>query len=395
MRAHHKPVIHRILAGIFICSSLAAQTSIRGEIQVHFERAQTALGANQLDTAANEFRHILQLDPKSAAAHANLGMIAYRQANYTEAIQSFSAAVKLNPSLWDAQAFLGISHVRLGHRHEGRPFLERSFQHVQNQSLRTEVGLDLIRIAQESNTLGSVTTVLQDLLQSTPNDPEVLYAAYRVHSDLAAHALETLAKSAPDSARLHQILAQAALTQDDVVGAIAEYRKVLQIDPHVPGAHLELGRAIIQASQDEAARHEALKEFEAELAANPRDADSEYELGQIYSLRSNLDAAAQHYLRALQLRPDLVDAHLALGKILSGRSDAEAFEHFREAARLDPGNEVAHYRLSQAYRKAGKNEEADREQAIFKRLKESHLPSHSVYTGKNGNAATKPGPQDR
>jgi tetratricopeptide (TPR) repeat protein len=395
MRMHRKLIIYCIVAGLSTWCGVAAQTDTRRQIQDHFERAQTALKANQLDSAADEFRQILELDTKSAAAHANLGMIAYRQTKYAEAVRWFSAAVQLNPSLWDAQAFLGISHVRLSHGREAQPFLQQSFQHIQNQSLRTEVGLHLIRIAQESNTLGSVVDVLQDLQRSVPNDPEVLYAAYRVHSDLAAHALESLAKSAPDSARLHQILAQAALTQDDVAGAIAEYRKVLQIDPHVPGAHLELGRAIIQASQDEAARQEAQQEFETELAANPRDADSEYELGQIYSLRSNLEAAEKHYSRALELRPELVDAHLALGKILSGKSDEEAFAHFREAARLDPGNEVAHYRLSQAYRKTGNNDEADREQAIFKKLRDSHLPSHSVYSGKNAAGATKANPQDR
>jgi len=398
MEVHTEFITVWLGIAIMACGSLIAQNDTRREIRLHFERAQTALKASQLETAADEFRQILRLDPKSAAAHANLGMIAYRQANYAQAVQSFGVALKLNPSLWDAQAFLGLSHARLGRGLEARPYLEQSFPHIQNQGFRIEVGLDLISIAQETNTLERAVEVLRDLQRTSPNDPEVLYVSYRVYSDLAARALETLALAAPESARLHQILAQAALTQDDVEGAIAEYRKVLQIDPHVPGVHCELGRAIIQASQDETARQEAQREFETELAANPRDANSEYLLGQVYSLRSNLPIAAEHYSRALQFRPDFVDAHLALGKILSstGRSD-QAFVHFKEAARLDPSNEIAHYRLAQAYRKAGQIEDADREQAVFQKLRESHLPAHSVYR-QGGNKPTdpdKPDPPDR
>jgi tetratricopeptide (TPR) repeat protein len=367
----------------FDCPIAIAQTDARREIAAHFERAQTALKGNQFDAAAKEFREILRLDPASASAHANLGMIAYRQADYRQAAESFLAAVKLNPSLWDAKGFLGISYGRLGQNREAKPFLEDAFPHIQNQSLRTQVGLDLLRIAQESHALPEATSVLRELERTNPNDPEVLYTAYRVYSDLAAHALGALAQAAPDSARLHQVFAQAALTQDDVPGAIAEYRKALQLNPALPGAHFELGRAILRASQDEPARQQAQKEFETELAANPHDANSEFELGEVYALRSDLENAARHYSRALGFQPDFVEAHLARGKVLSSMERTEeALAEFREAARLDPNNDVAHYRLAQAYRKAGKQAEADREQALFQKLKNSKPQSRSVIGDK-------------
>ena len=382
MHSRIRPLLIGIVAAVSAWN-LAAQADTRREIQSHFDLAQTALKNNQFDKAAAEFREILRLDPKSASAHANLGMIAYRQADFARAVSYFSVAVKLNPSLWDAQAFLGISHVRLGHNQDAKPFLEATFPHLQNAGLRTEVGLHLITLAQESNTPDHALDVLRQLQVSNPTEPEVLYVASRVYSDLAAEALGSLARSAPDSARTHQILAQAALTQDDVAGAIGEYRKALQIDPHLPGAHFELGRAILQAAQDEPSRQEAQKEFEAELAGNPNDSNSENELGLVYSLRADFETAIRHYSRALALRPDFVDAHLALGKILTSldRPD-EAFQHFREAVRLDPSNEVAHYRLAQAYRKAGNDAEADLEQAKFQMIRDSRLPAHSAYNGK-------------
>ena len=339
---------------------LAAQTNTRAEIQLHYQRAQDAMKANELDKAADEFREILRLDPKRAEAHANLGVIAYSQANYPE-------------------AFLGLSEIRVGRTQDARPLLEKSFGHIQNRNLSIEAGTELITIDQDSNTLERAVGVVQDLLRSNPNDPNVLYIAYRTYSDLAAHAVATLSKVAPDSARMHQILAQAAGSQDDVPGAIAEYRKVLQTNSRMPGIHYELGRAILASSQEGSARQEAQKDFEAELAINPMDASSEYELGEVYSLRSDTKQAREHYSRALKRRPDLVEAHIALAKLLTdtGRR-AEALPHLLEAERLDPDNETAHYRLVQAYRDSRQDQEAARELALFNKLRDSHIPTRAI-----------------
>ncbi len=358
---------------------LVAQTDTRGEIQLHYQRAQDAMNANELEKAADEFREILRLDPKRAEAHANLGVIAYSQGNYPEAIKSFSAALNLNPSLWDAQAFLGLSEIRVGRMQDAKALLEKSVGHIQNRNLSIEAGTELITIDQESNTLERAVAVVQDLLQSNPNDPNVLYIAYRTYSDLAAHAVATLSKVAPQSARMHQILAQAAASQDDVPGAVAEYRKVLQTNPRMAGIHYELGRAILASSQEESARQEAQKDFEAELAINPMDASSEYELGEVYSLRSDMKQAVEHYSRALKLRPDLVEAHVALAKLLTdmGRP-TEALPHLLEAERLDPDNETAHYKLAQAYRESGQDQEAARELALFNKLRDSHIPTRTI-----------------
>ncbi len=368
-----------LVIAILTSSYLLAQTDTRREVQVHYERAQEAMKANELDKAADEFWEILRLDPKRAEAHANLGVIAYSQGKYADAIKSFSAALNLNPSLWNAQAFLGLVEARMGRMEDAKALLEKSFEHIENRDLRIQAGTELIKIDQESSTLENAVGVLQDLLRSNPKDPNVLYIAYRTYSDLAAHAVATLSKVAPESARMHQILAQGAASQDDIPGTIAEYRKVLQIDSKIPGIHYELGRAILGSSQEDSARQEAQKDFEAELAINPTDANSEYELGQVYSLRSDTKQAFEHYKRALNLRPDLVEAHIALAKTLSAMGrPGEALPHLLEAERLDPDNETVHYKLAQAYRESGQDQEAARELALFNRLRRSQIPPHSI-----------------
>ena len=361
-------------------TNFAGKATRAGDVRRHLARGREAMKANQLDAAEREFREALRLNPNSAEAYANLGLIAFAQTRYAKAATAFRAALRLRPSLWDAQAYLGLTEVRLGHTRTAVPLLTESFSRLQDATLKTRVGLELVRTHVEAKDFGQGLDVLRILQGASPNDPDVWYTVYRMHSELAAQALATLVQVAPQSARVHQALAQALESQDDVAGAIAQYRKVLEIDPETPGIHSELGRLMLVISQQEPARQQAQKEFEAELALNPTDANSENELGQIYWLRANLEEAFRHYSHALELQPDFVDAHAGLGKVLTAMGQPEqALRHLLEAARLNPQNDVAHYRLAQAYRKLGRTDDAHREWTVFQKLRESQAPLRALY----------------
>ncbi len=370
------------------CSSLFLMTSARPapqiknrpEIEQHYEKAQEALRAKQDAIATREFREILRLDPRNASAYANLGAIAFAEKDYVQACQEFRAALKLQPSLWNARAFLGMSELRLGHRAQAQPLLEESFKNVQDGDLKTKVGMDLVTLYYQSKDLNQAVDVVRVLARIRPEAPNVLYTAYRTYSDLAARSLSVLAQVAPDSAEMHQVLAQALASQDNFPGAIAQYRKALETDPQLPGVHFDLGQVILANSQEEPARKEAEKEFALALAADPTNADSEYMLGEIEWLRSDPQGALERYSHALLFRPDFVDAHIAAGKALTslGRP-AEALAHLLEAVRLNPQNEVAHYRLAQAHRRLGRQQDAEREEATFRKLRDSHAPVRALF----------------
>jgi len=104
----------------------------------------------------------------------------------------------------------------------------------------------------------------------------MLYTAYRTYTELAAQTLSHLASISPESAQMHRILAQAQQSQDDFTGAIAQYRKALELDPMLPGLHFELAQAILAKSTDEPSRQEAEKELQQSLVEDPGDANGEY-----------------------------------------------------------------------------------------------------------------------
>jgi len=364
---------------LLACRSILAQPSSSSQVRSHYEQAQSDLKANRLEDATHEFQAILKLQPDNAGVHANLGLIAFTQANYQKAADELRLALTLRPQLWNAQTLLGLSELHLGATRDAQNRLEESFPHLEDTSLRIQAGTALVQLDYETGKLDEALSVTDKLIKLAPKNPDVLYMMYRLHSTLAANALATLAKVGPDSARLHEILAQSHATDNDFNGAISEYERALVLDPQLPGLHFELGEAILRNGVDEASQQKAEEQFVIALAENPSDPHAEFELGQIAFMRSNLPAALQHYSRAVELQPDLVDAQLALGKVLNEMGQPkEAVKHLLAVIELDPEDSSAHYQLAQAYRSLDQREDARREMSTFMELHKSNDPANLV-----------------
>ena len=352
------------------------------EVRADLQRAQEALKVNDPDTAIREYRAALQLDPTNIDAIANLGVIAFLQGQYAEAAEDFRQAVKLQPELWKIQALLGMCEKRLGHLASARSWLEKSFPHIEEPKVKTQAGLELAELNYQVGELGQSAEVINTLRQLDPKNLDVLYSAYRTYSDLAGSALNAIALLAPDCARMHLIIAEHLINEGDRDGAIVQYKKVLQLDPQLPGAHFELAEALLQNSKTQREREEAEEAFKAELALNPGNVNAECRLGDLYLSAGTmrLDAANQSYARALQLQPNFANAQLGMGKVLirMGKNQ-EAVAHLREAARLDPIDSTAHYLLAQTYRRLGQTPDADTELRLFEDLENSRKKIHEVY----------------
>lgn len=353
-----------------------SQASING----HYQRAQDALARSQYDVAAAEFAAILRIDPDRAEIHANLGTVDYVRGRYASASAAFKKALQLKPSLKGAEAFLGMSEARQGHSKEALPLLEKGFRNPISEQWKLEAGLLLVETYQRLGETVKPQETIAILRRDFPTNTEVLYLAYRLHSSQSARAVADLVKAAPDSARLHQVTAELLEAEGDFAAAIEQYRKALQIEPKLPGAHRALGVALMNNVNDEPSRKEAQACFERELALNPNDGLSEYQLGELMWLENRAGDALRRFSRAIELQPNFADAFIAMGKILTATGEpGRAVAMLEKAVSLDAANEVAHYRLAQAFQKLEKKEDAEREFAEFRRLRASLESLRGIY----------------
>jgi tetratricopeptide (TPR) repeat protein len=371
-----------LLVCLLIGPSLLRSQSRRpqsAEMQKYAAQALQALNSNQPAAAAEAFRAVLKIDPRNVDARANLGVVAMMQGDWAGAEEQFRKALKLQPSLWKGQALLGLCELRLGHEAQAAKLLSASFPHLQDPKfripfkLRVEVGLQLAEIWRRTGELEKAATLLSQLRELAPTNADALYAAYRVHNDLAFHAIDSLAVVAPGSAQLHRALAEHLVNDGHLEDAIGEYRKALQSAPGSPGVHYELGEALLANSHLEPGLTEAQKEFESALALDPADAKSECMLGKIELWRASSKTAFEHYARARNVSPGLSCANLALARLLEdeGKSQ-EALSYLETAKHSDPYDPEVRHRLSVLYRNMGRTQEADRELSAFQELEKVH-----------------------
>lgn len=354
------------------------------EIERHAARARQALEEKKPDLAASEYQAILAIDPKNVEARGNLGVVAYLQGNCTEARLQFRQALHLHPELWKIQAMLGLCEKYLGETAQAKGRLEESFPHLTERRLQVRAGLGLAEIYYRQGELERALPVLAVLERADPKNADVLYVEYRIHTDLADQARDKLGLVAPDSARVHQVMAQHFINEGDSKHAVEQYREALRIDPHLPGVRFELGEALLQESGAgaEQSRAEAKKEFEAALKANPQDEKAEVRLADVCFMENDLDSALVHYRRAAESDPGDPEAQVGLGRVLLAQEKPEeALAHLQRGVEIDPLNAIAHYRLSQAYRKLNRETEANQEVSNYKRLLEAKERLRDVYTG--------------
>ena len=370
-------------AFFFFLGSLpcASQSAASGQEQIesHNRQAQKFLRENRPDLAIPEFRALIELDRNNVDARGNLGVLLFFQGDYSDAIGELRAALKLRPDLWKIQALLGMAEKRTGSEKSAIADLEKAFPKLQEEKIQIDAGMELIEIYSQNGDLDKAAATISALRNSYPTNVGVLYASYRIYSDLADESMLSLSLVAPASARMHQVMAHELEKHGDDEGAIRNYREALKLDARLPGLHYELAEAL-NASSVTARQQEAEDEYKAALSVNPYDEKAEFRLGDISSKRGDVQQAYVHYSRAVQLQPNDAEANLGLAKVLMLMNQADKAEPLlQRALQLDPTSAMAHFRLSTLYRQAGRTADANQELEEYQKYKGMKDKLQEIY----------------
>ena len=350
-----------------------------GEVNVHMRAAQGDLAQHRPDLAIPELEKVTSLDPQNVQAQANLGVLLYFSNRFAEAEPHLRAGLALDGTQSKLQMLLGSCEHRSGHLPEARKDLAAAFSSLQDAKIRTQAGLEMVEVDTAMSDLPAATQTVNQLRIAFPADPEVLYVAYRVYTDLAGESLLDLSIAAPDSAQFHQAMAHELIHAKDSAGAISNMRTALKINPNLPGGHFELAEMLHNSEHPEE-NAEARQEYERALAQQPSDPATLTRLGDALGEAGDHAGAMARYGQALATQPNFIDAKIGMAYQLteSGKPE-EALPLLRAALQEDPSNVLAHYRLSAVYRRLHQPEDAKLEIAEYERLKAIKEKLRTVY----------------
>jgi Tfp pilus assembly protein PilF len=189
---------------------------------------------------------------------------------------------------------------------------------------------------------------LRRAMRIAPRDEDVLYYMGAVSARLAEQELLRLAEMAPDSARVHQLQAEALEAQERRAAAEEEYEAALKAKPDLVDALLGLAKL----KRIRLACDEAIALYEKAETIRPTF-DGAYGLGVCYGYLQRDDEAVGRFEAATRRDPKAAVAWVGLGTSLAktGRA-AEGIPKLQQAIALEPTMGEAYYALGMAYQAA-------------------------------------------
>jgi tetratricopeptide (TPR) repeat protein len=188
-------------------------------------------------------------------------------------------------------------------------------------------------------------------------------------------------RSFGDTAEIHLAFGRAYGDSDFQPRAITEFRKAIEENPRLPGAHYLLAAVLLATGNDKNPLDSAEDELKKELLISPRDAMTYAALGKIAVTRANYSEAETYLKKAVSLDPESPDAYLYLGQAYFDTNridDAEAALRKSIALTTDISRnryqvQKAHYLLGRVLMKKGQADAAHAEMQINRELADKTL----------------------
>lgn len=213
-------------------------------------------------------------------------------------------------------------------------------------------------------------THLRQALALDPNHIDALYYLGIVASALTQMEYQQLFALAPNSDRVHQLLAESFQAQEKPTEAEAEYKAALEANPRSVEVLVALGELKRLQSQFS----EAAPFYTRAIELAPNNYDGLYGLGACLAYQQEHAQAIIYFQRALTVEPNAAAAKFALGNShFQLRQFAEAEPQLKAAVALEPKLRQAHFLLGQIYQRAGRKEEAQAAFTKFEQLAQEEL----------------------
>jgi tetratricopeptide (TPR) repeat protein len=327
-----------------------------------FQEGAQALQAGNLTGAEARFLEVIKLNPQSAAAWSNLGVVYMRQRKWDKALRNLSEARKLAPQIAGIRLDIGLVHFRTSDYEAARAPLS-SVLRDRPDSVQARFLLALCDFF--TGRFREAAQTLEPIWDSESGNINYLYvltisAEKSDQKDLYDRALKQLMKTGQNTPEMHLLMGKAYLLRLDGDKAMEELDKARQANPRLPFVHYYRAMVYKMRGDLNQARDELLRD----IALEPDIAYSYDQLGQIYYAQQEFAEAQKAFRDALQRDHRVADAYYGLAKILRQQKDyAGALRQLNEAQRLAPESASVHYMKGQVLLRLGRRQKAKEELA--------------------------------
>ena len=379
--------VHELLGLTY--ASMAEDAKAMNQLQIAVQlkpesaAGRTNLGAILLRSgkaaqAAAQFRRALQLEPTNYDANRDLGELYARSGKVSEAQPLLAAAYRLKPEEYDNGYDLAMADFLLGRLDEAR----RIVLEVAKEKNTGELHNLLAQIDEKQGKFIDAANEYEAAAHLDPTEDNLfdwgsemlLHRTYEPAITIFQAAVERY----PNSARLRIGLGLALYSRGKYDGAVKALLKAAALAPSDPRCYYFLSKAY-DSSPEQAG--EVIEAFRRYATLEPGNAQAQY----YYALSlwkgrraggsaADLSEVERLLRKSIALNGRLPEAHVQLGDLYADEHlYAKSVPEYRRALELNPNLSDAHYRLATDYIHMGEKEKAQQEFAIYQKLRADHL----------------------
>lgn len=314
------------------------------------------------DKALQQFQRVIERNPGFYKAHYGKGIIHYIKRQYPLAIEEFERVLQIEPEHDRSYYYLGLVYVRMDSLKKAVNYFDKAI--ALNSSYPPayyQKGLTLIRLGRYQKaitTLKKAVKLNPDYYQAHNALGEAYYAL-----NLYEEAIIEFKKAVeiqPRFSRAYFNLGNAYYRQGALAEIVSAFWSLLEIAPELKGLTAPNGGQGVDLQQlrKEAQGVDSTKtlrlmaeNYKRALENDPHFYQAAYNLGLTYEHLHKPDSAKIYYLKAIQIREDLPQAHMRLAKLYEREGKYPlALSEYKKVAIYAPDYWVNNPRLGEAYR---------------------------------------------
>lgn len=372
---------------------------------IYASRSENEKAIDHLKTAA-------QIKPELAAARINLGATLVRAGKADLATEQFQKAVSLEPKNYDANHNLAELYIQAGKVAQAQPYLEQAQQIrpdaydngydlamadflVGKRDEARQVVNALVRVKDTGelrNLLGQIdekdgkfVEAANDYEAAAHLDPSednlfdwgsemLLHRTYEPAIAIFQQGVERF----PKSPRMFIGLGLAYYSRGKYDDAIKALLAAADLNPSDPRCYVFLSKAYNSSPLQ---ADEVIQRFQRYAELQPGSALAQYYYAvslwkgkRVEEPGSDLGTVETLLKKAISLDDSMAQAHVQLGNLYADQHKyAESIPQYERALALDPNQSDAHYRLATDYVHVGRKEDAQKEFAVYQKLRAEYL----------------------